>query len=112
MEYQHGYYPRWLKRDLVGDFFPWEQAQTSSMPTFLEHYTLHDSILVGVWLTDRAGLLVVVQWDPVWVNFEEERAGGKEGVDTSVSRRKEYSRCLLCRYCGCKASNVCCSHAY
>src|SRR5579884_3540551 len=78
MEYLHGYHPRWLKRDLIDDYFPWEQAQATTMATFLEHYTLHDSILVGLWLMERGGLVAVVHWDPVWVNFEEER------VDFSV----------------------------
>lgn len=73
MEYLHGYYPRWLKRDLVDDFFPWHQAQETLMSTFLDQYTLHDSHLVGLWLTCDGGLLAVIQWDTVHVNFDEDR---------------------------------------
>jgi hypothetical protein len=65
LEYQHGYYPRWLKRDLIDDFFPWQEAQQTLMPTLLQHYDLHDSNLVGLWLTNSGGLLAVIQWDPI-----------------------------------------------
>ncbi|MGI8967939.1 MAG: hypothetical protein ACR2GA_02395 [Chloroflexota bacterium] len=73
MKYQHGYYPRWLKRDLVDDFFFWDKAQETLMPTFLRQYTLHDSHLVGLWLGRSGGLLAVIQWDPFDVSVDEER---------------------------------------
>lgn len=72
-EYAHGYYPRWLKRDLIDDALPWDAAQVTTLERFLDEYTLHDSLVVGLWLDPANGVTLIVRWDPIWVNYEAER---------------------------------------
>jgi hypothetical protein len=89
-EYLHGYHPAWLKRDLVDDDYPWHAAQQTSLARFLDQYTLHDSLLVGLWLIGSGELVAIVRWDPVWVNFERIRVDfslREDEIDPAVVER-------------------------
>jgi hypothetical protein len=89
-EYLHGYDAKWLKRDLVDNDYPWHVAQVTTMQLFNQEYTLHDSLLVGVWLTRRGELITIFRWDSVWVNDEEKRVDfsfEEDEVDTIAEDR-------------------------
>lgn len=59
------YYPAWLGPDLLWGEFPWEAGVATTLETFLESYTLHDSSWVGLFLDpdQNASAVAVVRWD-------------------------------------------------
>ncbi len=62
-------YPEWLGRMLLGHSLPWDNAQHTTMPDFLESYTLHDSNWIGLWSEGAIHeCCVIVAWDTFWTN--------------------------------------------
>ena len=70
------YYPAWLGHDLLEGTIPWERSYSTTMPTLLSHYTLHDSS----WITfvacneDGCGVAVILldaYWNKVPYQTEE-----------------------------------------
>jgi hypothetical protein len=57
-------YPDWLGRDLLAGTLPWELGLPSSLETFLDRFTLHDSQWIGLYTeTERNGTLLL-RWTP------------------------------------------------
>ncbi len=52
---------------LLADKTPWAAARSCTLARFLEHYTLHDSNWIGVWI-DPVGeqATLVIDWDTFW----------------------------------------------
>ena len=67
-------YRSWLGARLTDTGFDWAQAQISTMPHFLEHFTLHDSYWAGFWMEPPFETVAIFQWDRVWL----ERREGKQ----------------------------------
>ncbi len=60
------YYPVWLGQALITDDLPWEQATSSTFPSFLEHYSVHDSYWIGLYLEPQRNAIGIVRWDTFW----------------------------------------------
>ncbi len=52
---------------LLADKTLWTAAQSCTLAQFLEHYTLHDSSWIGVWI-DPLGeqAILLIDWDTFW----------------------------------------------
>src|SRR5215469_9646370 len=81
--------------------FPWEAAQVTTMPTFLDAYTLHDSQLAGLQF-ETYGLHIgdafaQVLWDTVWIGEQFAAAGTPLAHDPTLwihfpsARRADYA---------------------
>lgn len=62
---ENDYYPHWLSQGILENSFPWDKAQTASMPAFLSQYTLHDSPWIGFWF-GAAEPIALIRWDTFW----------------------------------------------
>jgi len=64
------YYPEWLATALLEDKLPWSDAIESTMPAFLDSYTLHDSVWIGLALDPiyDGGGRAVFRWDTIWTD--------------------------------------------
>lgn len=71
-------YTAWLHEYLLHDS-AWTSAYNSTFPTFLRQYTLHDSTLIGLWLSDGEATLLF-DWDIVWANWRQKRIDLPEGA--------------------------------
>ena len=62
------YYPEWLGPRLIDDAVEWSSAVATSLVSFLEQYTLHDSTWIGLHLQlDQAGAAIaVIRFDAFW----------------------------------------------
>jgi hypothetical protein len=59
--------PNFIQDFLLGnDNVIREQAQTTTMPAFLEEYTLHDSYFEGMWYDSYGMGFVVFRLDSIW----------------------------------------------
>ncbi|HZU11235.1 MAG TPA: hypothetical protein VFB58_00200 [Chloroflexota bacterium] len=70
----------WLRRALLEDLLPWDQAQVVDLPHFWREYTVHDSIWNGLWLVPGRDLVALISWDFGWVNNDRIRAGEPDRV--------------------------------
>jgi hypothetical protein len=57
--------PEWLGRDLVAGALPWEQGLPTSVATFLDRFTLQDSIWLGLYSELAQHATLLLQWDPL-----------------------------------------------
>lgn len=57
--------PEWLGRDLVAGALPWEQGLPTSLATFLDRFTLHDSIWLGLYTELGQHATLLLHWDPL-----------------------------------------------
>jgi hypothetical protein len=60
------YYPAWLGGDLVEETLPWEGALATTLSEFLQQYSLHDSIWIGLYLGLNQEGVLLLRWDTVW----------------------------------------------
>lgn len=65
-------YPDWLYKKLIEDDLPWDKKSNYCLESFLEKYTLHDSLWVGVLhhLAFDRSVTLAFQWDSVWLPDE------------------------------------------
>src|SRR2546422_636212 len=54
-----------MLRDALHEETFWKDVLVWDMPSFLEHYTLHDSQLMGFRLIPGIGAVICVSWDLV-----------------------------------------------
>jgi hypothetical protein len=57
-------YPDWLGRDLLAGTLPWELGLPSSLDTFLDRFTLHDSLWVGLFTEPERNATLILRWTP------------------------------------------------
>ena len=68
--------PDWLGQALCLDDLPWDRALETTMPAFLDLYTLHDSRWRGLVLhPGRVGVLCLL-WDAYWTRGRVPDFGG------------------------------------
>ena len=60
------YFPDWLRQGLIENSFPWERSYEHQLSTFLEKYTLHDSLWIGVWVRPDFGAVAAIRWEVAW----------------------------------------------
>ena len=62
------YYPPWLADALLTDSLPWDQAVSTTLETFLQAYSLHDSCWITFSLDPvyDGGGLAAIRWDTFW----------------------------------------------
>jgi hypothetical protein len=52
---------------LIKSYSPnWQEAVTVPLPTFFNHYTLHDSRWIGLYREENGQGIAVFRWDVVW----------------------------------------------
>jgi hypothetical protein len=64
------HYPDWLGRDLVAGNLPWSEGVASSLPAFLDRYTLHDSYWIGLYAEPGRCATLLLRWDTFWTQGE------------------------------------------
>ncbi len=61
------WYPAWLAHDLLEGTFPWELSYSTTMPRFLDHYTLHDSSWITfVACNEKETGIAAISLDAYW----------------------------------------------
>lgn len=60
------YYPDWLGRDVFAGVLPWERALTTTISSFLQQYSFHDSYWIGLFLESNSNGVMIVRWDTFW----------------------------------------------
>jgi hypothetical protein len=77
----HGVFPLYIQQLLFNyqDEEVWGKAQITTMPAFLEEYTLHDSYFEGMWYDSYGMGFVVFRLDHIW--FAEWSKTPKHAVD-------------------------------
>lgn len=58
-------YPAWLGAGLLNGF-DWSVGASSTMPRFLDEYTLHDSSWIGLWGEPGFETTILIGWDTHW----------------------------------------------
>ena len=58
-------YPAWLGAGLLNGF-NWSLGVASTMPRFLDEYTLHDSNWIGLWSEPGFESVALIAWDSHW----------------------------------------------
>lgn len=73
------YHPDWLGRRLLDDDFAWDEALTIPLSKFFEHYTLHDSVWIALYLTvnDLGVAIAVIRFDAFWTEGRVLHPGSK-----------------------------------
>jgi hypothetical protein len=68
-------YSLWLGSALINDTLPWQHAITITMPTFLDLYSLHDSLMIGMWMLPNRTTIAILRWDTTWTNGRVDHPG-------------------------------------
>lgn len=71
------YFPKWLGSALLYDDLPWDKSTEYSVPTFLDKYTLHDSLWVNLFydVANDNEVVLIIFWDAVWLPEEIKKGG-------------------------------------
>jgi hypothetical protein len=65
-------HPNWLYKNLVEDNLPWDKKSGYRLDDFLNKYTLHDSIWIGIFhhLAYANYITLAFKWDSFWLPNE------------------------------------------
>jgi hypothetical protein len=57
-------FPDWLGRDLLAGTLPWELGLPASLESFLDRFTLHDAVWIGLYTETERNATLILRWTP------------------------------------------------